>query len=1194
MSSAVTEKGVPVNVLGRSSRFGVLRFVRMAVAFVVVAGSLGLATVTATAQNGDTTPPTEGDMAETPGSEDPVEGPSNDSAPAADGACPSDPSDNYADVDADSTHADDIACLKQLGIPAEGDNYRPDEDITRSEMARFMARTYAVLTGSPAEAPDNDFTDVEGDPNVDDIARIAALGITNGVNAERTLYAPDRSVSRVNMARFLARMYRAAAGSDAPDATTPFTDTTGLAEDAQKAIGQIFGLEVTRGATTTTYNPEGNVTRAQMASFVARTRTAVDALADAPGAPTGVEVAVEGTAGNQLSVSWTAPADDGGADITGYVVQWKSGDEEYDADSRQASTSDLSWDTPAALEKGTEYTFRVAAVNSVGMSEEWSAEASGTPGTTPGTVGELKVSPGNASGTLVLTWVAPEDDGGTPITGYGVRWGTGRATPETADVESGSATTYTIPGLTTGLPYWVQLRAVNGAGNGEYASPADSAQRTVTPTTSVASGSVRVTLFTEAANQANFRAGGQFASLTWRRPALQRAQNVKEYHIQRKCGTQTWPAEHPATPVPAEGTATQTPTSPLAFVGLTTANGALLTGLTNGEKCDFRVRAVTYLDRAGGTAGTQETGELDLVGAWVTGSGTPLGVPGAPANTEVTPGNNALNVSWTVPMTTDTPPKVNNGGTPITGYKIAWESGGPVGDFTVPASDTSYVIGNLLNNVAYVVKIQAINAHGASAEVTATEDDANGTPIAVPGAPTGVTVSQPAAPPRGQEANDQRGNQLIVSWSAPASNGTGAITGYVVERRTSAITMPTPVAAGTFTALAIPHTGTGTMVTDAVAVGDRGTSFDYRIRAVNANGMGPWSTFASGVAAALPSPVTRANIEVIPGNRSLTLTWTPAASNGSDVTHYLVRHVRNETGREGWSSQTRVAASALPTHTITGLTNGVPYAVEIIAVNDVGSSGETQTGGADRPTSVRPAPSTVTAEPLGTADNTDGDMLTVTWSAVPDAAGYVVEYLAANNAAGTAPGNPNTAWTRVNPAAQTPSVAKTVGDDSVATFDAAQPRKATIDLGAGVEGATYVVRVRVVTQGLLGGVASGNAMFGVPGFSDPVKAAGTPDTAPTVAAPSQVPKTRTVRVQWTPPSDAVTEGITGYKITWYPTSAAVRGNSGSTSLDADARSYDITGLSAVGQAITIIVTSVNEIGDGNAAPVSHTLTAPSS
>ena len=186
------------------------------------------------------------------------------------GSCPSDSAENYSDVVVGSTHADDIACLLELGIPAEGDAYRPGGDITRSEMARFMAGAYEAATGSAADVADHAFTDVAGDSNEENIARIAGLGITNGVNEEGTLYAPDDVVIRGHMALFLTRLYTAVAGSDAPAGDTEFTDVGELSDEQQAAIGQIKALGVTTGTSATTYSPSDHLTREQMASFVAR------------------------------------------------------------------------------------------------------------------------------------------------------------------------------------------------------------------------------------------------------------------------------------------------------------------------------------------------------------------------------------------------------------------------------------------------------------------------------------------------------------------------------------------------------------------------------------------------------------------------------------------------------------------------------------------------------------------------------------------------------------------------------------------------------------------------------------------------------------------------------------------------------------------------------------------------------------
>ena len=101
----------------------------------------------------------------------------------------------------------------------------------------------------------------------DDIGRIFGLGITGGTGP--TTYSPQQTVTREQMAAFLARLYKAITKEPAPLTETPFTDVP-LTSFAYDDIGRIFGLGITKGTSSTTYSPQQTVTREQMAAFIAR------------------------------------------------------------------------------------------------------------------------------------------------------------------------------------------------------------------------------------------------------------------------------------------------------------------------------------------------------------------------------------------------------------------------------------------------------------------------------------------------------------------------------------------------------------------------------------------------------------------------------------------------------------------------------------------------------------------------------------------------------------------------------------------------------------------------------------------------------------------------------------------------------------------------------------------------------------
>ena len=172
-------------------------------------------------------------------------------------------------------------------------------------------------------------------------------------------------------------------------------------------------------------------------------------------------------------------------------------------------------------------------------------------------------------------------------------------------------------------------------------------------------------------------------------------------------------------------------------------------------------------------------------------------VPGAPTLTAATRGNATVALAWTAPA--------SNGGSAITGYRATATPGGAVCTTTGGLGCT--VVG-LTNGTTYSFTVTATNAVGTGPASNAL----SATPATVPGAPT--LTSATAGP-----------NQVTLAWTAPASNGGSAITGYDIYRGSTS-------GAENF----LRSVGNVTGWTDLSLT--NGTTYFYQVRTVNANGAG--------------------------------------------------------------------------------------------------------------------------------------------------------------------------------------------------------------------------------------------------------------------------------------------------------------------------------------------------------------------
>ena len=168
------------------------------------------------------------------------------------------------------------------------------------------------------------------------------------------------------------------------------------------------------------------------------------------------------TAGNgQAVLTWDDPND---SSITKYQVRSKVKDSD---DSTYTAWANIAVTDPAApptgytvtdLTNGTEYTFKLRAVNGTGNGVASTADA--TPIAIPNAPENLRATP--AAGRVALAWDQPSND--VTIDNYEVSIDSGAFTAIAGS--SAATTTYTVTGLTNGTQYRLAVRAVNAKGEG--------------------------------------------------------------------------------------------------------------------------------------------------------------------------------------------------------------------------------------------------------------------------------------------------------------------------------------------------------------------------------------------------------------------------------------------------------------------------------------------------------------------------------------------------------------------------------------------------------------------------------------------------------------------------------------------------------------------------------------------------------
>ena len=185
-------------------------------------------------------------------------------------ACPPNmvPAAPYNDVST-SIHRANIACISWYTITVGSTEaaYAPDASVTRAQMASFIARLgieAGVIESLDASVPDA-FDDDNDNVHEAAINALAAADLVAGTG--RNEFSPGSRVSREQMATFIANLHKAAVGNVTQPTKDFFTDdNSSIHEDN---INLLASLKVIRGVGDNKYAPRRNVSREQMATFIA-------------------------------------------------------------------------------------------------------------------------------------------------------------------------------------------------------------------------------------------------------------------------------------------------------------------------------------------------------------------------------------------------------------------------------------------------------------------------------------------------------------------------------------------------------------------------------------------------------------------------------------------------------------------------------------------------------------------------------------------------------------------------------------------------------------------------------------------------------------------------------------------------------------------------------------------------------------
>lgn len=182
-----------------------------------------------------------------------------------------------------STHREAIDCAGWWGVMNgfSSSTFGPQASLTRAQAASVILRVITAADVAIIQGAPDAFTDDDDSPHEANINVLAAMGVIAGVGDGA--FDPKGNVSRAELASLMARAYEVVAGEALAAGANAFTDDNGSGHEA--AIDAVAAAGWINGIGGGLFNPNGDATRAQAASVVARMLSSLvaEGLATTPG-----------------------------------------------------------------------------------------------------------------------------------------------------------------------------------------------------------------------------------------------------------------------------------------------------------------------------------------------------------------------------------------------------------------------------------------------------------------------------------------------------------------------------------------------------------------------------------------------------------------------------------------------------------------------------------------------------------------------------------------------------------------------------------------------------------------------------------------------------------------------------------------------------------------------------------------------